>query len=120
MSVEKQVHDKFRVFMGSTISEVTDKVKAFTAGGSVAAKSIGIEYIEATNQFLLSLGYDPGQAGYAVTISEAVAGELPHDDTAAELCTALENAAAEAGDVICHELFVDAQSIVHMVFMTRA
>ena len=82
--------------------------------------SIGIEYVEQTDQFLLSLGYAPDQAGYSVSITEASAGPLPQDETASELGDALERAAAGAGEVICHELYVDADSVVHMVFMARA
>ena len=120
MSVQQQVHHKFRVFVGSSIGDVADKVRAFTADSSVAAKSIGIEYVEQTDQFLLSLGYAPGQEGYPVTVTEAIAGPLPQNDEADELCASLERAAANAGDVICHELYVDADAVVHMVFMARA
>jgi hypothetical protein len=120
MSVQTQIHDKFRVFVGKSISEVADKVSAFTKDGTIAAKSIGIEYVEQTDQYLLSLGYAPGQAGYPVTVTESVAGKLPTDETATELADALERAAAGAGEVICHELYVDADAVVHMVFMSRA
>ena len=120
MSVSNQVHSKFHVFVGATIGEVSDKVRDYTAAGSVAAKSIGVEFVEQTNQFLLSLGYAEGQEGYAVTLTEEIAGPLPTEETAAELEAALERASDAAGDVICHELYVDADSVVHMVFMARA
>jgi len=120
MSVEMQVHHKFEVFVGGSIEEVAEKVASFTQDGSVAAKSIGIEYVDQTAQFLLSLGYAPGQAGYPVKLIETVAGPLPVADSASELCNALESAAEAAGDVICHELYVDADAIVHMVFLARA
>ena len=120
MSVLNQVHNKFQVFVGKSISEVADEVASFTEGGTIAAKSIGIEFVEHSGQFLLSLGYAEGQEGYSVSLTEEVAGTLPTDETASGLAAALEAAAEKAGDVICHELYVDADSVVHMVFLSRA
>lgn len=120
MSVQSQVHAKFKVFLGSSIEEVTEAVRTFTADGSVAAKSIGIEYVEGSAQFLLSLGYAEEQGGYPVTLTDTVAGSLEGDDVAGTLAQALEEAAAGAGEVICHELYVDKSNTVHMVFMGKA
>ena len=119
MSIQHQVHSKFKVFVGKTLAEVGEKVQAFTQDGSIAAKSIGVEYIEGADSFLLSLGYAEGQPGYPVALTESVAGELPTNDEAEELCAALESAADGLSEVICHELYVDADSIVHLVFMTK-
>ncbi len=120
MAVQAQIHEKFKVFVGSSISDVAEKVSGFTSDGTIAAKSIGIEFVEASGVFLLSLGYAEGQAGYAVTLTESVVGNLPVDDAATELCAALEAAAAKAGEVLCHELYVDEQGIIHIVFMAKA
>ncbi|MFI5384948.1 MAG: hypothetical protein ACHQ50_02400 [Fimbriimonadales bacterium] len=117
--VQHQVHQKFKVFTGGSIKELSDRVRAYTASGSVAAKSIGIEFLEQGKQLLLSLGYATGQPGYPVTLRETTAGPLPENDEAGTLGRALEKAAVGAGDVICHELYVDAESVVHMVFMVR-
>ncbi len=104
-----------------SVSGVTVRLaEDFAKDGSIAAKSIGIEFVESTNQYLLSIGFASGQPGYAIKVTEAVAGPLPQNDEAGELCAALESAAAKAGEVICHELYVDAESVVHMVFMAQA
>jgi hypothetical protein len=120
MSVQHQVHNKFKVFVGKSLAEIGEKVSAFTKDGNVAAKSIGVDFIEHADEFLVSLGYAEGQGGYPVKITSVVAGALPKGSHAEELEKKLESAAAGAGEVICHELYVDGDSVAHLVFMSKA
>ena len=121
MAVQHQVHDKFKVFFGKSISDINSQLQSATSDGSVAAKSIGVEFMEARNQFLVSVGYAEGQAGYAVTLVDTVVGPLPEfNDAPDQLCASLEEIAEQNGDVICHELYVDIAEVVHLVLMTKA
>jgi hypothetical protein len=120
MAVQHQVHDKFKVYLGKTISDINSTIQADTADGCIAAKSIGVEYMEARNQFLVSVGYAEGQAGYKVGITDNVVGPLPEfNDAPDQLCSSMEAIVAEFSDVICHELFVDNDEVVHLVLMLK-
>lgn len=115
--IQQQVHTKFKVFEGSSVAEIGRTIRMFTAGGAIAAKSLGVEYVEANDNFLLCLGFAESQAGYPVKITEAVGGPLPvHGDTD-ELSASLEACAAAAEHVVCHDIYVDKENIVHIVFM---
>ena len=121
MAVQLQVHDKFKVFFGKSISDINSQLQSITADSSIAAKSIGVEFMEARNQFLVSVGYAEGQPGYPVTLTDTLVGPLPEfSDGPDQLCSSLEAIADESGDVICNELYVDNAEVVHLVLMTKA
>ena len=120
MAIQHQIHDKFKVFFGKSIANLDTQIRDSTADGSIAAKSLGIEFMEMRNQFIASLGYADGQAGYAVGLVETVVGPIPEfNDAPDQLCASLEALAEEYGDVICHELYVDNAEVVHLVLMTK-
>ena len=124
--VTDQVHTEFRVFTGKAakrnpISGLAKKVEAFVSAEGVAPKSIGVEYLEATGEVILTLGYRRGVAPYEVAIEARSLGVLA--DTKRATLTALEarmkDAAAELKSVICHELLVTETREFFMVFMTQ-
>ena len=121
MSIKQQVHEKFKVFVGSDVADVDTQLRAFTAGGRVASKSIGIEYIEGSNRLLLSLGYRPDEMGYAVKLESRKLGSFDPNSSASisALEASLDAAAAANDDVICHELYV-AGGAVTAVLLTLA
>src|ERR1035438_983244 len=100
MSIKQQVHEKFKVFVGADISDVDTQVRAFTAGGRIAAKSIGIEFIEGSGQLLLSLGYRPDEEGYGVKLTSKQIGVFDHASSGAigALEGALDKLAASEDD----------------------
>ena len=60
--ITTQVHDKFKIFTGKpakdkTIGKLADEVAAFAKKSKVAAKGIGVEYLESGGQLLITLGY---------------------------------------------------------------
>src|SRR5271165_7565637 len=60
--IAKQVHDRFKIFSGElaadgTIGKLADEVAAFVNKSKVAAKSIGIAYLEPGNRLVITLGY---------------------------------------------------------------
>jgi hypothetical protein len=121
MSIKQQVHEKFKVFVGSDVADVDTQLRAFTAGGRIASKSIGIEYIEPRSTLVLSLGYRPDETGYAVKLASKNLGSFDPSSSASisALEAALDAAAAASDEVICHELYV-AGGAVTAVLLTLA
>ncbi len=114
--ITHQVHTRFKAFLSPSFKDAAEAVRSFTASGSIAAKSIGVEFIDSSESLLISLGYAEGQPGYAVELKERAAGSVSAPE---HLESALEAAADEVGDVICHELFVDSAGGVHLVLMVK-
>lgn len=118
MSIQQmQIHSRFRFFEASTMSELNMKVRMFTAGGAIAAKSLSVEYVEARNSYVLVLGFADTQTGYPVKITEAEIGPLPNDGELDPISMRMDQVAHEIGEVICQDIYVDSASVVHAVFM---
>jgi hypothetical protein len=122
MAVQEQVHYKFKVFVGSSVGDLDKQIQAFTSGGQVAPKSIGVEYLESKDRLVLSLGYRDDEAGYATHLLTQSAGTINVEsaDSLASLSRTLEGVAEKAGAIICHELFVKANGEVHAVFLAQS
>lgn len=114
---EQQFHGRFRIFEGNSIPQLAQRILMFTAGGAIAVKSMGIEHLPADDKIIISLGYADTQKGYPVKIHERVFGQLPTDDEFDAIDLEIDKAAAEFGNVICHDIFVDAERNLHVVFM---
>jgi len=121
MAIQQQVHEKFKVFVGSSIADLSSQVADFTSGASIAAKSIGVEFLEAKGTLVLSLGYRDDETGYEAKLSAQSAGILDFDSAAsiAALEAALAKGAA-SGDVICHELYVTGSGEAFTVFLSKS
>jgi hypothetical protein len=109
--IKAQVHGKFKVFIPeSAIPQDTAQrrlsgmVEAFTRDGKVAAKSVGIEYLESQKQLVLSLGYRDDEPGYPCKLHFVPIGKPRLFPDAIE--KAMEKAAESVANVICHEFFV--------------
>jgi hypothetical protein len=88
----------------------------FTAGGAIAVKSMGIEHLP-DEKIIISLGYADTQKGYPVKIHDVVIGKLPTDGEFDAFDLEIDKAAATFGNVICHDLYVDSEETLHVVFM---
>ncbi|HLK16400.1 MAG TPA: hypothetical protein VKT78_16455 [Fimbriimonadaceae bacterium] len=121
MSVQHQVHEQFKVFAGPDIASIDSQIRAFTANGGVAAKSIGIGHVEGGDTLVVSLGYRTDVPGYPVKLTTKQVGAFDHGSPAsiAALEGALNVHAGGEDDVICHELFISGGS-VNLVMMTLA
>ena len=124
-NVASQVHNRFKVFSGELepghrIDALAKKVVAF-ASGKVAAKSIGVEYLESAHRLIVTLGYRDDEPGYPIALHCESLGRVDHLD--GEDFSALEAKMAAAGaklaSVICHELFITEDQEFLMVFMTH-
>ena len=118
-----QVHDKFKVFVGAltadhTLGKLGDDVATF--GKNVAAKSIGVEFVESANKVVITLGYRDDEKPYAIRLHTVPLGKI---DLMASDFSKLEKAMAEASgkvrNIICHELFLTAGKDFFLVLMTH-
>lgn len=114
----EQVHSKFKVFVVTPDknslkipSDLHLTMNGFIALNKVAVKSVGVEYVEAIDKIVISLGYTEGQESYPIVLQSILLGQLAMKEgqnLAEELEVALTKAAETQDDsVICHEFYVD-------------
>jgi hypothetical protein len=127
MSVNEQVHSKFKLFSGTlgpnaSLGALTTEVEAFAAKAKAAPKSIGVEYLEHAKQVIVSLGYRDDEAPYPIKLHAVSIGTIDGfgADHLATIEQKMEAAAAKVTKIICHELLVTETSELIMVFMTHA
>src|SRR3954471_15164300 len=78
----KQIHNKFKIFTGAlaadnTIGPLADQISGFVAEHKVAAKSIGVEYLESAKKLIITLGYrEGGDESYGVKVSTVSLGKI--------------------------------------------
>jgi hypothetical protein len=123
--IASQVHDKFKVFAGEldadkTIGGLADEVAAFAKDAKIAAKSIGVEYLESAKRLVITLGYRDDEEPYPIRLNCVPLGKI---DSLSGDFSGLETAMAEASgkfqNIICHELYVTDDGDFLMVFMTH-
>ena len=123
--ITTQVHEKFKIFAGKpakdkSIGTLADEVAAFAKKSKVAAKSIGVEYVESSGQLLITLGYRDDAESYPIQLHSVGLGKV---DGLAKDFSALEKAMAAAAakhrNVICHELYVTGDGDFFLVLMTH-
>ena len=71
--IGKQVHTNFKVFVGElgpdrSIGDLANKVAAFAKSEGVAAKSIGVEYLESMKKVVVTLGYRTDEKPYPIRL----------------------------------------------------
>jgi hypothetical protein len=125
--IDAQVHNKFKLFVGEvdgdgSVSTLAKKVEAWANHAKVAAKSIGIEYLEHSKQVLLTIGYRDDEPGYGVKLSSVKVGRLGKLDEAdiKRLEGEMERVTDKVSRIICHELYVTENNDFSMVFMSHS
>jgi hypothetical protein len=122
--IASQIHGRFKIFAGALepghrIDSLAHKVAEF--GRTVAAKSIGVEYLESQHKLIVTLGYRDDEAPYPIALHCVSLGRAEKLDGAD--FAALEQRMAEEGArlkrVICHELFITEDHEFLMVLMTH-
>lgn len=123
--IADQEHGKFKVFAGTLganneLGELADKVSAFAAENKIAAKSIGVEYLESSESLIITLGYRDDEEHYPIKLETVNLGKM---DNVGQDFSALEqkmsDASGSVNNIICHELFVTEDKDFLMVFMTH-
>jgi hypothetical protein len=124
-AIKNQVHTNFKVFVGElatdrSIGDLGAKVANFAKTAGVAAKSIGVEYLESLKKVVITLGYRTDEAPYPIGLQSIALGKL---QVLASDFSALEKAMADAAEkhpnVICHELYVTESQDFFLVLMTH-
>ena len=116
-----QVHKKFKLFVGATqedqgLGSLGDQVEEFAK--DKAAKSIGVEFLEAAKKLVITLGYRDDEPAYPVTIRAENLGKLSIDNLS-DVENKISQASQSAGDVICHEIYVTDNDDFMMVFLAK-
>jgi hypothetical protein len=124
--VQGQLHHKFKAFSGQlaadgTIGAIAGEVEAWALGARVAPKSIGVEFLEAAQRLVLTIGYRDDEAPYAVSLTCVGLGRFQTLDAAEleRLQAAMGAAGARLDKVLCHELYVTSSNDFMMVFMSH-
>lgn len=123
--IASQEHGKFKVFAGKLdadngLGELAGKVSAFAADNKIAAKSIGVEYLESADSLIITLGYRDDEEHYPIKLETVALGKMSdigQDFSALE--QKMEEASAKVNNIICHELYVTDEKDFLMVFMTH-
>ena len=125
--IANQEHGKFKVFAGKLdanngLGDLADKVSAFASENKIAAKSIGVEYLESAQRLIITIGYRDDEPGYPVAVHCTSLGTVTDVDTNdfSKLEQAMADAAAQIHNIICHELYVTEDHEFLMVFLTHA
>lgn len=123
--IDQQVHNKFKVFAGEldadkSIGALAGEISTFASENKIAAKSIGIEYLEAAKRLIITIGYRDDEEHYPISVQTVPLGKI---DALGSDFAALEQKMAEASqnlqNIICHELYVTDDHEFLMVFMTH-
>jgi hypothetical protein len=127
MTVQSQVHSKFKLFSGplapgASLGKLATDVENFAKSAKAAPKSIGVEYLEQERQVVISLGYRDDEAPYPIKLHSVSLGKLEslRAEELARLEQKMTDAAAKLTGIICHELLVTETHEFVMVFMAYA
>lgn len=123
----EQVHNKFKIFTGAlaadkTIGPLADQISAFVTEHKVAAKSIGVEYLESAKKLIITLGYREGDESYGVKVTTTSLGKIGglESGDVSRLEAAMTDACQKIDNIICHELYITDDGDFLVVFMSRA
>ena len=123
--ITQQVHEKFKIFSGTlaadgTIGKLADDVAAFAGQSKIAAKSIGIAYLEPSKRVVVTIGYRDDEDPYPVKLHSVRLGKI---DVEGNNFSALEKKLGEISgkhsNIICHELYVTGGNDFTAVVMTH-
>jgi hypothetical protein len=126
MAIQDQAHDNFKLFTGKLddaghIKPIAAEIEKWVADKKVAPKSIGIEFLEKRQVVILSIGYREDEPGYNVRITSQKIGRIGELDAGERerLERAMNAAATNSRDVICHELYVTERDDLYIVTMSH-
>ena len=126
-NIKQQEHHSFKIFSGAlgennSLGSLAAEVANFAAEKQVAAKSIGVEYLEGAKRLIITLGYQEGEAFYPISLRVMPLGkvdDLATRDDFSELERAIAEASNQVERIICHELYITEENEFLLVFMTH-
>jgi hypothetical protein len=122
--IKHQTHGKFKVFAGklganNELGDLANKVSDFAADNKIAAKSIGVEYLESSESLIITLGYRDDEEHYGIKLETVNLGKMNIGQDFSALEQKMSDASQSVNNIICHELFVTEDKDFLMVFMTH-
>jgi len=123
--IASQVHNKFKIFAGeldanNQLGALAEEVAAFAREQKIAAKSIGVEYLESAKRLIITLGYRDDEESYPIKLHGVSLGKINvTSNDFSTLEAAMAAASARLNNIICHELYVTDDNDFLMVFMTH-
>lgn len=114
-------HKKFKLFQAEFAHGSFDTTEArdFINQNDVVPRSLGVEFLEANNTVLVSVGYD----------TDELTGDLSHDiilrkvgelsDGFKKIEASMGEIASEFDGVVCHEFFVNHGNEVFSLFLVK-
>jgi hypothetical protein len=122
--IVNQEHGKFKVFAGKLdenngLGTLAEEVSTFADDNKVAAKSIGVEYLESAESLIITLGYREDELYYPIKLETVSLGKLDIGNDFSALEQKMSEASQSVNSIICHELFVTEEKDLLMVFMTH-
>ena len=117
-----QQHSLFKLFRQGAenhadLTRIAATAAAWVKEAKVAPKSIGLEYLEAEREFLMSLGYSKDKA-YEVGFDIVAVGHLQGAELK-DLEQAMAQAAESRANVICHELTVIGNTLYAVMMLKK-
>ncbi len=126
MSVQKQIHSKFKLFSGAlgagaSLGKLATEVAEFAQKSKVAPKSIGVEFLEHNKKVVFSLGYRDDEPAYAIKIQSFALGKVEtfSPPELSRIEKKMGETAAKIPGIICHELMVTDDNEFVLVLMTH-
>jgi hypothetical protein len=123
--IKQQVHEKFKIFTGElaadkTIGNLAGQVAGFVQQSKIAAKSIGVAYLESLKRLVITLGYRDDEEPYPIKLHCISLGKMGVEGPElGDFEKALAKATSKYRNVICHELYLTGPQDFMMVLMTH-
>jgi hypothetical protein len=123
--IANQVHEKFKIFSGEltpdgSIGKLADEVAAFANKSKIAAKSIGVAYLEPSKRLVITLGYRTDEDPYPIRLHCIRIGKIDIEGhNFSPLEEKIGKASAKYKNIICHELYVTGVNDFTIVLMTH-
>lgn len=113
-----QVHSKFKAFVaqGPLTQDTLEGFAVDLNTLGVAPKSVGVEYLEGSKRTVLSIGYSEGSR-YPIKLRQENLGKV--EVTPEAIAKALESAANQYDNVICHEFYATEDGTFFVVLMLQ-
>jgi hypothetical protein len=116
---QNQIHSNFKLFRGTNFLDMCETAEQYIKTSGVAAVSIGVEFLEKTSEYVLSIGYNNEEA-FEVSIFTVLLGteSLDLETIESNMNRAVIRLEDSGFSAICHEIYVDDEGF-SMVVLTK-
>jgi hypothetical protein len=123
----KQIHDQFKLFIGEEVdfAPLLKQAEQYADRKEVFAKSIGIAYLGNHDKVILTLGFSESILGdseteihYGINL-DVVSLNVMLEENIHILEKMIGDASDTFKDILCHELLVNKDNTIDVIFMTK-